>query len=69
MVSPEIFVCDQELGQILAFDLAGKLLWRQGSRGAEPGQMREPSGIALFENTLYVVEKGNNRVQIFEIIR
>ncbi len=65
----DILVADQELCQILAFDRQGDLLWRQGSKGADIGQFQEPAGIALDDSKLYVVEKGNNRVQIFEIIR
>lgn len=69
LTGSEILVCDQKLCQILAFDQKGSLLWQQGSRGEEPGQFREPTGLAVFGNKLYVVEKGNNRVQVFEIIR
>jgi len=65
----EILVCDQKLAQILAFDQKGRLLWQQGSLGSESGQFREPTGLALSGNKLYVVERGNNRVQIFEIVR
>jgi len=69
LTGSEVLVCDQELCQILSFDQRGNLLWQQGSRGEGPGQFREPTGLALFGNKLYVAEKGNNRVQIFEIIR
>jgi DNA-binding beta-propeller fold protein YncE len=38
-----------------------------GSAGVGPGQFKEPAGIAASEAThdLYVVDKGNNRVEIF----
>ena len=65
----EILVCDSELSQIFAFDQKGNLIWRQGSKGDDPGQFREPAGLAVFGSRLYVIEKGNSRVQIFEIIR
>jgi tripartite motif-containing protein 71 len=65
----EIMVCDQELSQVFCFDQQGKLVWQSGSKGDQIGQFREPSSLAVYENRLYVVEKGNNRVQIFEIVR
>jgi sugar lactone lactonase YvrE len=69
LAGADILVADQELCQILAFDQQGNLLWRQGTRGADIGQFQEPAGIALYNIRLYVAEKGNNRVQFFEIIR
>jgi hypothetical protein len=38
-----------------------------GEAGREPGQFRSPTGIATDEaGNLFVVEFGNQRVQIFE---
>jgi DNA-binding beta-propeller fold protein YncE len=38
-----------------------------GAKGSNPGQLEEPSGVAVNEATgdVYVVDKGNNRVEVF----
>jgi len=42
------------------FDLA----W--GEKGSGPGQFREPIGIALLGNEIYVSDAGNHRIQVFD---
>ena len=44
----------------------GEYITRIGSRGRAPGQLWTPSSIAINNNILYVTERGNDRVSIFD---
>jgi DNA-binding beta-propeller fold protein YncE len=51
-----------------AFAARGHVFSKEfGSPGSLPGQLKEPSGVAVNESTgnIYVVDKGNNRVERF----
>jgi DNA-binding beta-propeller fold protein YncE len=51
-----------------AFAARGHVFSKEfGSPGSLPGQLKEPSGVAVNESTgnIYVVDKGNNRVEVF----
>jgi hypothetical protein len=48
------------------FSSSGVFLRKFGSNGKEPGQFDRPSGIAISnEGLIYIVDFGNNRVQVF----
>jgi tripartite motif-containing protein 2/3/tripartite motif-containing protein 71 len=38
-----------------------------GTSGSDPGQLKNPEGIAIVNNLLYVAERENNRISIFTI--
>jgi len=59
----KIYATDPASGQIVMFDMNGNTLYRFGRPGTQLGEFSEPWGIAVIENDLYVVERGNNRVQ------
>lgn len=65
----EIYICDQTQSQILCYSLKGELLWKQGTPGVLKGELGTPAGVAATPFRLYVIEKGNDRLQVFEIIR
>jgi len=46
---------------------SGRPLRHVGSRGQEPGQFERPNGIAVFGDLLFVTERDNHRVQVFEL--
>ncbi len=57
------------MGAGSALAVRGHVLSKEfGSPGAGPGQLKEPDGVAVNEATgvVYVAEKGNNRVQMFD---
>lgn len=54
----EIHVCDAASGAKLA---------SLGGPGKDLGQLARPNGIAVLEDLLFVVERDNHRVQIFEV--
>lgn len=61
-----VIAIDMMRHEIKFFDLEGHFLDRFGGLGWRLGQVAYPAGIAIdSEDHLYVVEKGNARVQIF----
>jgi len=49
------------------FDADGNHLFSWGEWGEEPGQFRQPHGLAMdSKGRLFVADRGNNRVQIFD---
>jgi DNA-binding beta-propeller fold protein YncE len=54
--------------EIKFFDLEGNFITRSGGMGRGPGNVAYPSDIAIDPSgRLYVAEKGNHRVQAFEV--
>lgn len=50
-----VWICDSE----------GKLIRRVGREGAGPGELQHPTGTAVFEDKVIVLDTGNGRVMIF----
>ncbi|MCU1334712.1 MAG: hypothetical protein JWO19_293 [Bryobacterales bacterium] len=53
--------------RILEYTAGGKRVKMWGSAGTGPGQFQIPHGIAYQGNTLYVADRGNSRVQRFDL--
>jgi len=53
--------------RILEYTADGKRVKVWGSAGTGPGQFNIPHGIATQGNTLYVADRGNSRVQRFDL--
>ena len=53
--------------RILEYSADGKRVKVWGSAGTGPGQFQIPHGIATQGNTLYVADRGNSRVQRFDL--
>ena len=61
-----LFVVDGNNHRIQKFDIGGKYLFQFGSKGAGPGQLHSPHGIALHNGRLYIADSGNKRVSVFQ---
>lgn len=63
----DVYVVDKGNSAIQKYSSEGVFLEEFGSWGTNPGQMRNPEGIAVDPATgkLYVTDYGNNRVQVF----
>lgn len=54
-------------GRILKFDKTGKLLMEFGKSGTGPGEFNVPHALAMdSRGRLFVGDRGNNRIQIFD---
>jgi hypothetical protein len=56
---------------VQSFDAAGderpRLRWELGAVGFENGQFRSPYGIAARDGLLYVADRDNDRIQVFQL--
>ncbi len=62
-----VYVSDYKNNCIKKFSPTSALVLRIGSRGRRPGQLLEPFGIAIRHEQLYVCERGNHRISIFQL--
>lgn len=59
------FVTDVQHGCVLHLDGCGKLVRRWGSKEAVTGTMRLPVAVAVLGGRVFVVERGNQRVEVY----
>jgi DNA-binding beta-propeller fold protein YncE len=59
-----VYVVDNVFDNIQVFDTLGRLLLIIGSRGQGAGQFWSPAGIDISNDTIYVADTHNNRIQI-----
>lgn len=64
----KVYVTDVKKHQVMMFDTNGKLLKTLGKPGrAKPGEFMAPNAVTTDkEGNLYVVDTGNQRVQVFD---
>jgi sugar lactone lactonase YvrE len=69
----DIFVCeghasgDTANARVIKFDKTGKFIKAWGKKGIGPGEFDQPHGLALdSKGRLFVADRGNNRIQIFD---
>jgi DNA-binding beta-propeller fold protein YncE len=63
--SGDVWVSDSGENKIKEFSSTGALKQSIGGTGTENGQFKEPAGITVAGGVVYVVDRGNNRVQVF----
>jgi serine/threonine protein kinase/DNA-binding beta-propeller fold protein YncE len=65
-----IYVADSLNHRIQVFGPAGEWIYTFGGRGHEQGKFISPSGLSIDpdNNCLYVVDRGNQRIQVFELV-
>lgn len=61
-----IYVSDFNKHCIVKLNLDGRQIASYGTLGAEPGNFVNPTAIEEHEGSIYVLDQGNNRVQIFD---
>ena len=60
-----MYVADYNNHRIQVFTPEGRYVRMFGSRGAGPGELCDPRGVAIDGNRIYVVEYGNQCVSVF----
>lgn len=63
--SGNVYVSDSDNGRIQKFTSDGQFQMELGSRGSEAGQFSFPTGLAIYNDAIYIVDGGNNRIQLF----
>ena len=63
-----ILVIDAFRFEIVELDRSGNVLNRFGERGTEPGGFNFPNALDVSDELILVTDKGNNRVQLIEIV-
>jgi DNA-binding beta-propeller fold protein YncE len=67
VIDKKVYLTDIQTNKAYVFDLDGKLLLEVGKPGMGDGELNAPNGItADAEGNIYVVDTGNQRVQIFD---
>jgi DNA-binding beta-propeller fold protein YncE len=61
-----INVSDTFAHSVMVFDINGKYLFRYGDYGNGEGQFMFPMGLAVYQNTVYVVDREGKRLEIWE---
>lgn len=64
--SQEIFVSSDSLDKIMVFSMSGNFRASFGSSGTGLGSFSAPAGMCFSDSKLYVIEKDNKRLQIFQ---
>jgi DNA-binding beta-propeller fold protein YncE len=62
-----VFVSDGLHARIQVFDSEGNYLYEFGLPGEAVGNFRDPDGITIWGNRLYVADKGNDRILEFAL--
>ncbi|PKL15127.1 MAG: hypothetical protein CVV50_01140, partial [Spirochaetae bacterium HGW-Spirochaetae-6] len=71
--SDKVLVADSGYHRIQVFDPTGLHLFNIGknngdkSSGTGNGELNSPSGVAVYNNEIYVADRLNNRIQVFDI--
>ena len=60
-----LYVVDALAHQIDMYNLTGESLVQFGERGFGPGQFNYPNDIALFQNRIFITDRGNDQVQVW----
>jgi len=63
-----IYVVDNMFDNVQVFDHEGRLLLVIGSTGQERGQFWSPAGIDIVNDTIYIADMFNNRIQLLHYL-
>ncbi len=62
-----IYVVDADKDYLFKFSPSGEEQQSFGGAGSGEGEFNQPSGVAVFNKTLYVADSGNNRIVRFRL--
>lgn len=63
-----IYIMDQGRSRIVVFDPATQAYTKvsSGSAGSEPSQFKDPTGLTVGDDMVFVADLGNGRIQVFD---
>lgn len=64
-----VYVADALANQVQIFDQDGTFLLGFGQKGNEPGEFMMPTGLTILDDSIYVADSHNRRVQIFRYLK
>ncbi|MFC1851025.1 DUF2298 domain-containing protein [candidate division CSSED10-310 bacterium] len=62
----QIYVADTGNHEIKVYDRSGRKIRSFGRKGSQKGELKEPIGIAVYNDNLYVADSANSRIQVFD---
>ena len=63
----KLYIVDQGRTRIVRLDISNDAFTTWGSAGAAEGQFNDPTGIAISDDSIFVTDTGNGRVQVFDL--
>ena len=64
-----IYVADALANRIQIFSQSGDFLLEFGQTGSKPGEFNMPTGLAIWDDRIYVADSYNQRVQVFQYLK
>jgi tripartite motif-containing protein 71 len=62
----QLNVSDTFAHAVMVYDTTGKFLFKYGAYGNGDGQFMFPMGLAVYQNTVYVVDREGKRIEVWE---
>jgi tripartite motif-containing protein 71 len=62
----QLNVSDTFAHSVMVYDTSGKFLFKYGSYGNGDGQFMFPMGLAVYQNSVYVVDREGKRIEVWE---
>ena len=59
-----VYVSSQD--KLQKFTSSGELIKCVGQKGSREGEFNDPRGITLYDNRVYICDRNNNRIQVFD---
>jgi len=62
-----LYIADMKENRIMVYDTLGNFVKQIGSPGQGPGELLNPEKIAIENDSIFVLNSGNSRIEIFDI--
>ena len=63
----DMYVTDSKVHKVVKLSLSGEILKSVGGKGSDPGELNCPHGIAHRDSRLFVCDRDNHRIIIFDL--
>ena len=62
-----LYIADMKENRVMIYDTLGNFVKQIGSPGQGPGELLNPEKIAIENDSIFVLNSGNSRIEIFDI--